>query len=316
MQSRPLVLSSLFVAMMAAGCGSSPSHPADSPSMGAADSGAPRAASTTASASRLRPLFGDATHPTVFRTASSLTIGMPIADARSAAPALFAHDPQPAPGFNDVAMHAHADMYGRLGSLTMAIGCSTAVDDVTGLWGTPVSGEDPRTNEKLYWWFDPAARLRATLAVPQTPGTCELTLDRYMPLAELAGPGDAKLGFEREVLSGMSSADISRVFGDYLSQPGDDACKSEILVLPPVEYDRAFTRIHLYCGHEGVGSFDVIVNYGAHPDFRDQVIDWLTRKFGRPTPKGTMFVFPPSTRAVRLKDDAKMHDLTIQVSRH
>jgi hypothetical protein len=240
---------------------------------------------------------------------------MPIADARKAAPELFAHDPQAAPGLADVTMRAHADLYGHLGSLTMDIGCATALDDVTDLWGAPVPGEDSRTKEKLYWWFDPAARLRATLAVPSTPGTCRLTLDRYMPLAELLGPGDAKLGFEREVLSGMSSADVARVFGDYLSEPGDDACKSEILVLPPVEYDPAFTRIRLYC-HDVVGSFEVIVHYGNHPDLRNEVLDGLTRKFGRPTAKGTMFVFPPSTRAVRLKDDAKATDLTIGVSRN
>jgi hypothetical protein len=263
----------------------------------------------------LRPLFGDAAHPTVFRAAASLALGMPVADARKAAPQLFAHDPQPAPGLDDVTMGAHADMYGHLGSLTMGIGCATALDDVTRLWGAPVSGDDARAKEKLYWWFDPTAHLRATLAVPDAPGTCQLTLDRYMPLAELLGTGDAKLGFEREVLSGMGSADIARVFSDYLSAPGDDACKSAILILPPVEYDRAFTRIHLSCGPEVV-SFDVIVNYGTNPDLRNQVIDWLTRKFGRPTPKGTMLVFPPSTRAVRLKDDASIKDLTIGVSRN
>jgi hypothetical protein len=309
---------SLLVGLAAAGCGSSPAHPAESPSV-QADSGAPGATSTATSPSRLRPLFGDATHPTVFRAAASLAIGMPIADARRAAPPLFAKDPQPAPGLGDVTMQAHADFYGHLGSLTMAIGCATALDDVTRLWGEPESGDDTHTKAKLYWWFDPSARLRATLAIPDTPGTpgtCQLTLDRYMPLAELLGPGDAKLGFEREVLSGMSSADIARVFSDYLSEPGDDACKSEILVLPPVEYDPTFTRIHLYCGHDGVGSFDVIVNYGTNPALRNEVIDLLSRKFGRPTAKGTMFVFPPSTRAVRLKDDASMKDLTIGVSRN
>jgi hypothetical protein len=285
------------------------------PSQGAPPSTAP---ATAASRSRLRPLFRESDHPSLYLAAGSLTLGMPIADARRAVPALFEHDAARAPGFDDVAMSAHGDAYGRLGSLTMDLRCESALGDVTELWGAPIAGDDRVFKAKVYWWFDPAARARATLEVPDGAKGCRLVFDRYLPVEELIGNSSVdRFGFESKPLLGMAAADVMREYADYLSGPSADPCKSEILILPPVEYDRTFTRLHMYCGGGKVHSFEIVVRFADRPELRGDIVDRLSRRFGKPAVTQTatdMLVFPAANVRVRLRTDAFMKDATIDVS--
>jgi len=267
--------------------------------------------------SRLAPVFEPSPHPSLPKLASPLSLGMPIDDARRAAPALFEQSPLHAVGLDDVTMSAHADAYRRLGSFVVDLRCATALGDLTSLWGPPVSGYDVPSKSKLSWWFDPDARLRATLEAPDTADKCRLVLDRYLAIAELFGNRADRFGFERDPLIGMSEADVVRVYSDYVSGPSARPCNAEVLVLPPVEYDRTFTRLRLYCKAGTIHAFEIIIRYATKPDLKDEIVERLTRKFGTPALTRTaagMLTFPGvSNLNVRLRNDAFMKEATIDV---
>jgi hypothetical protein len=278
------------------------------------------AASTPSSGPRLRVVFGASSHPAVFQNAGALVLGMPIADARHAAPALFDHDPQRAPGLPDIALSGHADLYGHLASLTADIVCGTAVDDVTAIWGAPTQGYDAVAKAKLYFWFNPAAHVRGTLEVPDTAQQCRIVLDRYLPIAEVIGDANDHFAWEREPVIGMSDADLTRVYGDYLAG-STSPCKSQILVLPPVEYDRTFTRVHLYCSAGNkVGSYELNLRFALNPAMKDDIHDRLVKKFGVPVkainrPTSEWMSFAPGKLNVALKSDLTVKDAVITVSK-
>ncbi len=323
-----------LLTMGLAACGSSPPPPAPvapapaapTPALVVSASDAPAASVTPVtpapapgSGPRLRAIFGASSHPSVFQNSGALVLGMPIADARRVAPALFDHDPQHVPGLADLAMTGHADAYGHLGSLTSDIACGTALNDVTAIWGAPTQGYDTVAKAKLYFWFDPAAHLRATLEAPDAAAQCRIVLDRYLPIAEVIGDAADHFAWEREPFIGMSEADVTRVYGDYLGG-STTPCRSQVLVLPPVEYDRTFTRVHLYCGNGKVGSYELTLRFALSPAMKDDIRDRLVKKLGSPVktiarPTSEWLSFPPAKLNVALRSDFTVKDATITVSK-
>ena len=186
--------------------------------------------------------------------------------------------------------------------------------------GASTQGYDTVAKAKLYFWFDPAAHVRGTLESPDSAQQCRVVLDRYLPISEVLG--DAKDGFawEREPVVGMSDADLVRVYGDYLGG-STTPCRSQILVLPPVEYDRTFTRVHLYCSSGNkVGSYELSLRFALNPAMKDDVRARLVKKFGNPMktitrPTSEWLSFPPSKLVVTSRADFTVKDTVITVSR-
>ena len=86
--------------------------------------------------------------------------------------------------------------------------------------------------------------------------------------------------------------------------------------MPPVEYDPAFTRIHLYCNAKKVRSFEILINYAAKIELKDEIVERLSNKFGTPALTRTasgMLTFPVSNVRVRFRHDVFMKDATIDV---
>jgi len=273
---------------------------------------APEAA--TASDVRLRPLFSPGTSPTLLAAGATLQLGMPLAAARASAPELFAAGGYAPPGLDDVDLSAQGDAYGRLGSLVLTLGCASALADAMALWGTPTWGYDRGAKAKLYWWFNPTIHLRATLETPDAAGSCRLVLDRYLPVSELLGGADDRFGFEKEPLLGMAEADVTRAYADALPSPTSRPCSQEILVLPPVEYDRTFTRVHLGCAHGRVVGFELGIRYGLHLALKGTVLDLLRQRFGAPTTVTLDFLrYPAGPLLVRFQNQPVVSDLFIEV---
>jgi hypothetical protein len=281
--------------------------------------------------SRLRPLFGAGVAPALFAAAAKLELGMPVEEARRAAPELFGEAPHRPAGFADVEMRGESDLQGRLYALVLGLPRGSALGDAMALWGEPAKGYDHRAKSSVYWWFNPGAHLRARLEDDgDSAGTSRLVLSRYLPVAELLGVASEQLGFEKEPLLGMKSDHAAVVYLDQLAPeaPGPptrrpasaapDLCKSELLVLPPVEYDDTATSVRVQCGPQGVTSFEVTLHYQACFALRDDVRRLLRHKLGVPANKTdimgrAVLEFSGLTRRVRLLDDEAWSELVIAV---
>jgi len=268
------------------------------------------------SGARLQPLFPSSPQPTLFKAAGTLVPGMPIAEARTTAPDLFAHDPLRPKGFDDVVMSAKADAYDHLAGVTMQLGCKTALADVMALWGAPATGYDTRAKAKLYWWFNPATHLRATLETPDAADTCRVVFDRYLPLLELIGTTDDRLGIEHDPLLGAAEADVTRTYHDFLPDPASRLCNDKLLILPPVEFDRTFTRVRVGCSKGTVAGLDIVMNYSAHVEMKETILDLLKKKLGEPkNVTQEMLAYPQGKLTVTIKNQPQMSDVDIEVRR-
>jgi hypothetical protein len=283
------------------------------------------AAAVAPAPSRLLPLFGPAAGPTIFAAAGALRLGMPVAEAQKAAPDLFGPAPAHPAGLPDVGLSGEADAYGRLAALVIELPRAGALADVMGLWGEPVKGYDPAARSALYWWFDPASRLRARLEDGARPEAARLVLERYFPVAALIGSGGHRFGFEKESLLGMSGARVATVFRDeLLPEPGGaapaDPCDAQILVLPPVEYDGTPTRVRLQCGPHGVSLYELLLRYEAHADLRDEILAILRHKYGssvaaRDLVGRPVLDFRGVGVRVRYRDDPVVHEVVVSLTR-
>jgi hypothetical protein len=278
-----------------------------------------------AGAPRLQPLFGPAAGPTLFAGAAALRLGMPLTEAQKAAPHLFGPTPAHPAGLPDVGLSGEADAHGRLAALVIELPRAGALADVMALWGEPVKGYDPAARAALYWWFDPASRLRARLEDGARPEAARLVLQRYFPVAALIGSGGHRFGFEKESLLGMSGARVATVFRDeLLPEPGGaapaDPCASQILVLPPVEYDATPTRVRLQCGPHGVSLYELLVRYEARADLREEILGLLRRKYGasvsgRDLMGRPVLDFRGVGVRVRYRDDPALHEVVVGLTR-
>jgi hypothetical protein len=284
--------------------------------------GTAAASPKAAGASRLRPLVGTGSIPSLFGVASKLHIGMPLGDAQKAAPELFGPTPYHPAGFDDVLIKGRGDAYGRLGGVVVDIGRKTALADLTGVWGEPVKGFDGPSNTSLYFWFDPASRLRAKLEEdPKTTDTSELVLEGYFPIKDLIGTAPDKLGFETEPFLGMTEDRAAQVYADYQPHPPSDTkpqqvCRSQILVLPPVEYDGTFTRVRVGCKANTVVSYEMIMSYQNYFALKDEILKVLQQKYGQPALKpGGALEYPATGLRIRFHDQPGPKEASIQVSR-
>lgn len=172
-----------------------------------------------------------------------------------------------------------------------------------GLATTEITG-DPRTT-----WFDPATGRRAELDATYD-GNLQLELTPYLPLDKFLGEGADKLGWETTPLIGMTWADVSKAYPQYVATEtdeeaaakrkqlenfmGDDKDKLAALgeakggtsfTLPGTEYG-SFTLIHLRYDDAGkIRQFAFDVPYGPNPAARDGIKAALEKKYGKATEK-------------------------------
>jgi hypothetical protein len=277
--------------------------------------------------SRLSRVFGAS--PALFDAASKLRLGVSVDEARRAAPELFGPAPHRPEGLGDVAMEPMVDAYGRLAGVTVSLPRRSALADVMGTWGEPVKGYDGSSETTLYWWFDPATRMRGTLEEDvRSPEVSRLRLARYFPVAELIGTAPDRFGFEKEPLLGMSEARAMEVYREYMpylppaptGAGSEGLCRTGIVVLPPVEHDDTFTRVRVHCSGQEVRSYEVSVRYALHFALKDQVLRLLRRKLGEPSPKKDVMgrevlEFPASALRVRFREEPAAKDAIIEVAR-
>jgi hypothetical protein len=277
--------------------------------------------------SRLDPLFGAGLAPTLPRAAAQLRLGMPLGEARRAAPELFAAAPAVAAGFGDVRLKGDDDGYGRLGAVVVLLPRASALADVIGLWGQPVKGFDKGAGSSLYWWFDPTARLRARLEDDgRQPDTSRLVFEAYLPVAALLGLERDKLGFEKEPLLGMTEERVAQVYRDLFppevgaAAPEHRICRSQILMLPPVEHDGVGARLRVHCGGSRVSSYEVLIRYASYFAQKDEIARLLLRKLGEPVKKKDVMgrevlEYPASAIRVRFRAEDTVKDAIIEVVR-
>lgn len=290
-----------------------------------ADPGSPPPASTlapTAARSRLAPLFDFDRGPTALKSAKDVLFGMPLAEAKQRAPELFAGQPFQPPGLDDVRLSGKPDFADRLGGLVVQLGCKSALRDGMALWGTPTWGYDSREKAKLYYWFFPQFGARATLATGDKADRCHLVIDRYVPLDKVLGPEGGVFGFEREPLLGMTEADVVRVYGDFLGKGkrANRPCQTQILQMPPVEYESDTTAIRLYCHEDQVTAFEIIFYFENRFSLKDDVVAGLRRKFGAATEsKGMLgrpiFDYKAKDRAIQFHTDEDLKKAVVHVGR-
>jgi hypothetical protein len=289
---------------------------------------APVPARAPAPPSRLRPLFAATDGPSLFVAAAKLGLGIRFEEAQRLAPDLCGDEPYRPQGFEDVRLSAERDAYGRVGALVMRLPRASALADVMRLWGQPEKGFDRSAMSSLYWWFDDDSRIRARLENDADPNTSRLVIERYWPISELLGTGSSHVGFESEPLLGMTQKRATEIYGlhfppepDGKAPPGPyELCRSELLLLAPVEYDSTPTRVRVRCAHGSVTSYAISIRYGAFFEQRDKIIELLGRKLGRPANKTdimgrTVLDYIGDSLHVRFRYDEATKDSIIEVTR-
>jgi hypothetical protein len=249
-------------------------------------------------------LFGKAASPSI-PSAAGVRLGMSASEAKRLAPELFAASPLHPEGLADVGVHARDDGDGHVSAIVVVLPRASALAELVGIWGEPVKGYDKHARSDLYWWFDPAAHLRARLEDdPRDAASSRLLLEAYLPLPELMAEGRERFGVERAL--GAGNAEL---------------CRSQILLLAPVEQDAVAGRVRVECGGGRVRSYQIMVRYAEYFALKDEILRALRKKLGEPSAAKDIMgrevlAYPETaTMRVRFRDEPTVKDAIIEVTR-
>ena len=212
-----------------------------------------------------------------------------------------------------------------------------AAELVKKTWGEFKEGEE--LGKKVMWWFNPEAKLRASVEEGFGDET-KIEITRYLPVAEFLGE-DKELAFQKDApLLGLTVADLESKYPDFIKKEsaedaaktkagiakmaGDDAAAmmgkpeaSVDLEYPPTEWASFWTPIHLSWSDEGkIEYFWFGVDFRPHPAAKDEIMALLKKKWGEPKEEEDlgrkMFVFSEDPR-IEVKEDTITNKWDIRV---
>jgi hypothetical protein len=238
---------------------------------------------------------------------SKLRIGMPVAEARAAAPELFEDEDGyqlvDHPDYKDTNLGVGLDHDTKSKVSSLDVSFPTVGKDVlVAAWGPGIEGKDT-IDKPIVYWFNPATGWRAILG--EGFDNLKVEFDQYTPYEKLLGEGKDKLGFEPQSTLGATAADIKARFGAlaiernqaqaeadrknleaFAEQKLDDlgAPKPDIkLELPPTEYESYLTTVNFHFDEANkVESLRVGISYAGVPAAKEQIFAAIKKKWGEP----------------------------------
>jgi hypothetical protein len=279
---------------------------------------------------------------------AKLTWGSSVADAKKAAPDLFAKaddkdfqlvdDPQLDVTYGigfDKKTNKLNRMYVQLSPADAKL--------VEQAWGLGKPAKDSIGRDRTYW-FDPAGGWRAYLE-KGFGEDMNLELYPYLPAAKLLGDGPDTLGFAPQGILGATIEDLRTRFPDTLVETdaatakeqqkqvgkfvGKDlekelgpASASVRLELPPTEWEQYWTRVETHWGDDGkIESAWFKLPYEAYPAAKDELKALFDKKWGAPKEAkefgkfgDPILVYHASAPRIFVKDDTISHGWDVHLS--
>ena len=238
---------------------------------------------------------------------AKLALDMPEADAKAAAPDLFAAKYGWKPAEYDGVEIAAQIEKGRLFQIRVEI--KEPIETVKGWlskkWFAPRETKNSIGDPILY--FDsPDVGLRATLEKSATNSMVRYY--RVMSLEQLLGKDGKQWGFEKTPLIGMSQVDLMKTYADFRPLPRENDPTAIILQMPPVPTSDYGSSVDARVKDGKVTGYTMSVSTGGDAAADTAFVARLEQMFGKGKLDSnqlyTDFPGPPKAKAEIRKDSA------------
>ena len=235
---------------------------------------------------------------------AKLALDMPEAEAKAAAPDLFAakygYEPQ-----KGVEINAQIEK-GRLYQIYVEI--DEPYETVRGWldkkWFPPRETKNSIGNPVVYY-DSPDVGLRATLE--KSASNSMLRYYRVVSLEQLLGKDGKQWGFETTPLIGMTQDELMKTYAAYHPTPRDDDPGSIMLAFPPLTTSEYGSHASVRVKDGKVTGYTLSISTGGDAAADAAVVARIEQMFGAGKPEGTLYVNypgPPKAKAEIRKDSA------------
>jgi hypothetical protein len=216
-----------------------------------------------------------------------------------------------------------------------------AIKFVTAKWGEPKKGTD--LGKEVLWWFNPEAKLRASVSDSFSEGEASIEFTAFMPVNEFLG-ADKDLAFAKDApLLGLTVPEVEAKYAAVLKKKSEEEAKKDAedlakfageeakalmgkpkasvsLEYPPTEWGSYWTPVHLSWSDEGkVQRYWFGIDFEPHPAAKDELMAFFKTKWGEPVQEkeygdfgDDVFVFSQDPRIV-VKEDTISNKWDISV---
>jgi hypothetical protein len=241
---------------------------------------------------------------------NKLRIGMPLAEARTLAPAVNVRAGIPTKYDGVRELVALDDKTSTVRSIYLNLPAQS--DDVIAeAWGPGVQATWP-VNKPVEIWADPSTGWRALLR-PALGVSLDLVFDNYIPALALLGDEPTTIEALPEPVLGRTVDEVKRAYKDQIAVSG----RTLVITLPPTEWDRTATRITLEIAGSHVRTIEMSIPWKPHPPARDHLLELFEAKWGWPQDVvedgKTTLVFRASDPRVEVREDLEHGTWQIQI---
>ena len=239
--------------------------------------------------------------------AAKLSLGMPEAAAKAAAPDLFAAKyGYKVPGFKGVELTVQITD-GLVYQIYLKL--DEPIEKVSAWmekkWGKPRVSKNSIGSPELY--FDsPDVGLRAKLE-KYADTSSMLRYYTVMSKEQLLGTDPKLWGFEKAPLIGMSQDDVLKTYAAYRPTPRKDDPESIVLNFPALTTTEYGSSVDVRVKAGKVTGYSMSINTGGDADTDAAVAARLDALFGKGKPDGSLYIDypgPPRAKAELRKDSA------------
>jgi hypothetical protein len=237
---------------------------------------------------------------------AKLALEMPEADAKAAAPDVFAAKyGYKLPDYEGVEIATQIEA-GRLYQIRVDL--KQPVDTVKGWlaksWGEPRAAKNS-LGDPLYYFDSPDVGLRAVLE--KSVSDSRLRYYKVMSVEQLLGTGDT-FGFVKEPLLGMSQDEVMAAYAAFHPKVRDNDPGSILLNLPPITTSEHGNSVDARLKDGKVTGFTLSVSTGGDAAVDAAVAARFEQLFGKGKPDSTGlytdYPGPPKAKAELRKDSA------------
>jgi hypothetical protein len=154
---------------------------------------------------------------------------------------------------------------------------SEAAKLMTAQWGQPQQATE--NDKQVLWWFNPEAKLRASISESFTEGESHVEFTSYWPLVEFLGEGPA-LAFQKDApLLGLTAAEVESKYGPWVKKKADRV----ELEYPPLEWGKYWTPVYFMWTDDGkIKRVWFGIDFEPNPAAKDEIMALLKKKWGEP----------------------------------
>jgi hypothetical protein len=242
---------------------------------------------------------------------AKLKIGMPIVEARAAAPAVIDVRNGIPTGIDNVRQFvAVDDKQGIVRAIYVNLP-ARAEPLIHEAWGKGAPSTE--LGKPVLVWPDPSTGWRATLR-PALGESRDLAYDNFLPIAQLLGEQPDVI--DAVPVLGKTADEVKTQFAAEVAVQG----KNELaLTLLPTEWERTTTKIRLGLVNNRVREIGLAIPYKSNTAARDELFELFNHKWGAPRPVEDngkkVYIFRDGQPRVEITDDPEHDAWKVEVIR-